>query len=190
MNNIPRTFVRKNGQDHLVPTLDADFLTERSIYLIGEITDEKAACVASALRALAKDSAEDIALYIHSNGGSVAAGFHIFDTMQSIDCDVRTVACGSAASMGAFLLAAGTNGKRCVQRNAVVMIHQPLGCFSGQASDIHIHAEHILHIRKKINEHLTRFTGQPLKRIEQDTERDCYLTAEEAIMYGLADEIL
>lgn len=189
MNYIPRKLVNLNGQDFLLPTLDAEFHLERAVYLIGEITDEKAAAVCSALHCLAQDSAENITLYIHSPGGSVTAGFHIYDTMRNLDCDVRTVACGMAASMAAFLLAAGTKGKRCVQTNAVVMIHQPLGGFSGQASDIHIHARHILDVRSKLNTILAQHSGQPLSRIEQDTERDYYMNADEAVAYGLADHV-
>lgn len=191
MNYItPRKLVNLNGQDFLLPVAEAEFLTQRSIYLIGEITDEKAAGICSALRCLADESAEDITLYIHSPGGSVTAGFHIYDTIQALDCDVRTVACGMAASMAAVLLAAGTKGKRCIQANGEVMIHQPLGGFQGQASDIHIHARHILNVRSKINSILVRHTGRPLSRIELDTERDCYLTAAEAVSYGLVDCIL
>ena len=190
MNYIPKSFIHLNGHDYLIPTTDAQYLNDRSIYLDDVIDAKTATVVCSALRDLDKNSAEDITLYINSPGGSVTAGFSIYDTMRSLDCDVKTVACGTCASMAAFLLAAGTKGKRCIQENAEIMIHQPLGGFSGQASDIHIHARHILSIRAKINRMLSGFTGQPMSRIEQDTERDCYMDASEAVAYGLADSVI
>lgn len=149
MNYLIKKAINLNGNDLVMDTLDISY-AKREIYIIGEITDEMATIVNSALRCLARDSDEDITLFIQSPGGSVSAGFSIYDTIKALKCDVVTVACGMAASMGAFLLAAaGTKGKRWCQPNAEVLIHQPLGGTSGQATDIRIHAEHILNTRDK-----------------------------------------
>jgi ATP-dependent Clp protease protease subunit len=129
-------------------------------------------------------------LYINSPGGSVSAGMAIYDTMNYIKCDVSTICIGMAASMGAFLLSAGTKGKRFALPNSEIMIHQPLGGMQGQASDIKIHADHILRIRAKLNNILAQQTGKPLKTIEKDTERDNFMTAEEALEYGLVDKVI
>jgi ATP-dependent Clp protease protease subunit len=133
---------------------------------------------------------KDIYLYINSPGGSVTSGLAIYDTMQFIKPDVSTLCVGQAASMGAFLLAAGTNGKRYCLPNSRVMIHQPMGGFQGQASDIEIHAKEILFIKQRLNEMLAKHTGQPLDRIERDTDRDNFLSAEAAVEYGLVDKVL
>lgn len=138
----------------------------------------------------AEDPDKDIYLYINSPGGSVTAGMAIYDTMQYIKADVSTICIGMAASMGAFLLSGGAKGKRFAVPNAEVMIHQPLGGASGQATDIQIHAEHILRIKKRLNKLLSENTGQPLEKIERDVERDYFMTAEEAKAYGLIDEII
>lgn len=190
MNYLPRKAVNYNGQDMMLAPLDIDF-AHRTISLTGEIDDEIATAMNSALRCLARDSSdEDITIYIQSPGGSVSAGLSIYDTIKALKCDIVTVACGMAASMGAFLLAAaGTKGKRWCQPNAEVLIHQPLGGTSGQATDIRIHAEHILKARDKLNRIFSACTGQPSEKIESDTERDNIMSAKEALAYGLVDKI-
>lgn len=189
MNYLIKKAINLNGNDLVMDTLDISY-AKREIYITGEITDEMATIVNSALRCLARDSDEDITLFIQSPGGSVSAGFSIYDTIKALKCDVVTVACGMAASMGAFLLAAaGTKGKRWCQPNAEVLIHQPLGGTSGQATDIRIHAEHILNTRAKLNRIFSECTGQSSEKIESDTERDNIMGAEEALKYGLVDKI-
>ncbi len=188
MNYTVRKTVNLNGQDVMLTPAEVDYL-HRTVVL-NEINDESAKNINAALRDLARDSDEDITIYIQSPGGSVSAGFSIYDTIKSLKCDVCTVASGIAASMGAFLLAAaGTKGKRWAQPNAEVLIHQPLGGASGQATDIRIHAEHILNIRAKLNHILSDCTGQTYEKIECDTERDNIMSAEAALEYGLIDKI-
>lgn len=166
-------------------------LKERIIFLTGEINDQVADLIVAQLLFLeAEDPNKDIQIYINSPGGSVSAGFAIFDTMNYIKCDVSTIVVGLAASMGAFLLAAGTPGKRFALPNADIMIHQPLGGAQGQASDIKIHAEKILEIRERINQILAKETGQPLEKVERDTDRDYYLSAEKAVEYGIIDKVV
>ena len=166
-------------------------LKERIIFLGEEVTDVTASLVVAQLLFLeSEDPSKDINLYINSPGGSVTAGMAIYDTMNYIKCDVSTVYMGMAASMGAFLLAGGAKGKRFALPNAEVMIHQPSGGAKGQATEIKIVAEKILQTRKKLNEILAANTGQPIEVIERDTERDNYMTAEEAKAYGLIDGIL
>ncbi|MDO5717981.1 MAG: ATP-dependent Clp endopeptidase proteolytic subunit ClpP [Tissierellia bacterium] len=166
-------------------------LKERIIFLSGPITDDVAnLVVAQLLFLVAEDPNKDINLYINSPGGSVSAGLAIYDTMQYIKCDVSTICIGQAASMGAFLLAAGEKGKRYSLPNADIMIHQPLGGAQGQAEDIRIQAEKILKVRELLNKILTEKTGQSLKKIEKDTDRDFFMTAEEAVKYGLIDEVI
>lgn len=165
-------------------------LEDRIIFLSGEIDDALANTVVAQLIYLeAKDSAKDISLYINSPGGSVSAGMAIYDTMNFIRCDVATTCVGLAASMGAFLLSSGTKGKRFAMPNSEIMIHQPLGGAQGQASDIKIQAEHILKIKSKMNRILSENTGKALEEIERDTDRDNYLTADEAVAYGLIDKV-
>ncbi|GAU78247.1 ATP-dependent Clp endopeptidase proteolytic subunit ClpP [Fusibacter sp. 3D3] len=165
-------------------------LKDRIIFLSGEIDDYTANVVVAQLLFLeAEDPDKDINIYINSPGGSVTAGMAIFDTMEYIKPDVSTICVGMAASMGAFLLAAGTRGKRYALSNAEVMIHQPLGGAKGQASDIKIHAEWILKIRKKLNTILSEKTDKPYKQIEKDTDRDNFMSAEEAVEYGLIDKV-
>jgi len=165
-------------------------LKDRIIFLGGEIDDDIANLVIAQLIFLeSEDPEKDIALYINSPGGSVTAGMAIFDTMQYIRCEVSTICVGLAASMGSFLLAAGAKGKRKALPNSEILIHQPSGGARGQATDIAIHAEHIIKTKKKLNEILSKRTGQPLERIEKDVERDYYMTAAEAKEYGLIDEI-
>ena len=166
-------------------------LKERIIFLDGEVSDEAASVIVAQLLFLeSEDPGKDISLYINSPGGSVTAGWAIYDTMQYIKCDVSTICIGMAASMGAFLLAGGAKGKRQALPNAEVMIHQPSGGTRGQASEIAIEAERIIRIKKKLNEYLATNTGQPLEVIERDTDRDHWLTAEEAVAYGLIDSVV
>lgn len=189
MNYLMKKAVNLNGQDMMLDPLDIDF-ARRTISLTGEINEDVATVINSALRCLSWDSDDDITIYIQSPGGSVAAGFSIYDTVKALRCDVCTIACGMTASMGAFLLAAaGTKGKRWCQPNAEVLIHQPLGGASGQATDIRIHAEHILKTRAKLNRIFAECTGQPASKIESDTERDNIMSAEEALSYGLVDKV-
>ncbi len=166
-------------------------LKERIIFLGEEVTDVSANIVVAQLLFLeSEDPNKDISLYINSPGGSVTAGMAIYDTMQYIKCDVSTICMGMAASMGAFLLAGGTKGKRMILPNAEVMIHQPSGGAKGQATDIKIVADNILKTKRKLNEILAANTGKPLEVIEVDTERDNYMSAEEAVAYGLVDSII
>lgn len=165
-------------------------LEDRIIFLSGEIDDAVANTVVAQLIYLeAKDPDKDISLYINSPGGSVSAGLAIYDTMNYIKCDVSTICIGLAASMGAFLLSSGAKGKRFALPNSEIMIHQPLGGAQGQASDIKIAAEHILKTRKKLNSILAANSGKPIEQIERDTDRDNYLSAEEALNYGLIDKV-
>ena len=166
-------------------------LKERVIFLSGEVEDRMAnLIVAQLLFFESEDPKKDINIYINSPGGSVTAGMAIYDTMQFIKPDVRTLCIGQACSMGAFLLAGGAAGKRAALPNARVMIHQPLGGFRGQASDIQIHAQEILKIKQTLNERLAFHTGQSIERIEKDTDRDNFMSAEEAKAYGLVDDVL
>ena len=166
-------------------------LKDRIIFLGEEVNDVTASLVVAQLLFLeSEDPNKDICLYINSPGGSVTAGLAIYDTMQYIKCDVSTICIGMAASMGAFLLAGGTKGKRMALPNAEIMIHQPSGGARGQATEISIVAEQILKIKKKLNQILADNTGQPLERIELDTERDNYMTSEEACAYGLIDSVI
>ena len=165
-------------------------LEDRIVFLTGEINDAMANTIVAQLIYLeGKDANKDISLYINSPGGSVSAGLAIYDTMQYIQCDVSTICIGLAASMGAFILSSGTKGKRYALPNSEVMIHQPLGGAQGQARDIKIQAEHILRIRDKMNRILSENTGRSIAEIERDTDRDNYLTAEEAMNYGLIDKV-
>ncbi len=166
-------------------------LKDRIIILSEEVNDVTASLVVAQMLFLeAEDPDKDIHFYINSPGGSITSGFAIYDTMQLIKPDVSTTCVGMAASMGAFLLSGGAKGKRFALPNAEVMIHQPLGGTRGQATDIKIHAERIIAMKKKLNEILSANTGQPLEKIEADTERDNFLTAEEAVEYGIVDKIL
>ena len=166
-------------------------LKDRIIFLGEEVTDVSASLIVAQLLFLeSEDPGKDISLYINSPGGSVTAGMAIYDTMNYIKCDVSTICIGMAASMGAFLLAGGTKGKRLALPNAAVMIHQPSGGAQGQATEIQIVAEKILQTKKKLNEILAANTGQPYEVIARDTERDHYMTAEEAMAYGLVDRVI
>ena len=166
-------------------------LNDRIIMLTDEVNDASASVVVAQLLFLeGQDPSKDISLYINSPGGSVTAGMSIYDTMQYIKCDVSTICMGMAASMGAFLLAAGAKGKRLSLPNSDIMIHQPSGGAQGQATDIMIHADHIIRTKKKLNTILSERTGQPYDVIARDTERDNFLTAEQALEYGLIDKII
>lgn len=166
-------------------------LKDRIIFLDGEVNDASASIVVAELLFLeGEDPDKDISLYINSPGGSVTAGMAIFDTMQYIKCDVSTICVGMAASMGAFLLTAGAKGKRYALPNSEIMIHQPLGGMQGQASDMQIHAEHIVATKEKLNRILSERTGQPYEKIVTDTDRDNFLSAAAAKEYGLIDEVI
>ena len=166
-------------------------LEDRIVFLCDEVNDATASLVVAQLLFLeAQDPDKDINLYINSPGGSVSAGLAIYDTMNFIKCDVSTTCIGMAASMGAFLLSSGAKGKRYALPNSEIMIHQPLGGASGQASDIKIHADHILKTRSRLNSILSKNTGKSLEEIERDTERDNFLSADEAAAYGLVDKVI
>lgn len=165
-------------------------LKDRIVFLSGEINDEVANLIVSELLYLDSLNNEDIYLYINSPGGSVTAGMAIYDTMNFIKCDVSTICVGTCASMAAFLLSSGAKGKRVCLKNGEVMIHQPLGGVQGQATEIKIHAERIIKLKKKLNKILASNTGKDIKKIERDTERDYYLDSEEALEYGLVDKVL
>ena len=166
-------------------------LKDRIIFLSDEVNDATASLVVAQLLFLeSKDPDKDIQFYINSPGGSVTSGMAIYDTMQYVRCDVSTICVGMAASMGAFLMVAGTKGKRFALPNSEIMIHQPLGGMQGQATDIKIHADHILRTRDTINRILSDRTGQPLEKIQADTERDNFMSAYEAKAYGLIDEVI
>lgn len=166
-------------------------LEDRIVFISGEIDDATANTVVAQLIYLeAKNPDKDISVYINSPGGSVTAGMAIYDTMQYVKCDVSTICIGLAASMGAFLLAAGTKGKRFCLPNSEVMIHQPLGGAQGQASDIEITAKHIIATKKKMIKMLSKNTGQPIEKVEKDVDRDYFMTADEAVAYGLVDKVI
>ena len=166
-------------------------LNDRIVMLSDEVNDVTASLVVAQLLYLeGQDPDKDIQLYINSPGGSITSGMAIFDTMQYVKCDVSTICVGMAASMGSFLLAAGAKGKRFALPNSEIMIHQPSGGAQGQATDIKIHAEHIIRIRQKMNQLYAGFTGKPIEVIERDTERDNFMSAEEAMAYGLVDKVI
>ena len=184
-NVVERTSNGERGYD-----LYSRLLKDRIIFLTDEITDQVANIVIAQLLFLEMDNPDaDISLYINSPGGSVTAGMAIYDTMNYIKCDVRTVCVGMAASMGAFLLMAGAKGKRLALPNSEVMIHQPLGGASGQATDVQLHAQWLLRTKNKMNQLMSEMTGQPLEKIQQDVERDYFMTAQEALEYGIIDKI-
>jgi ATP-dependent Clp protease protease subunit len=183
--------VETSGRGERAYDIYSRLLRERVVFLVGPVNDVTANLVVAQLLFLESENPEkDIHLYINSPGGSVTAGMAIYDTMQFIKSDVSTLCIGQAASMGAFLLAAGQKGKRFALPNSRVMIHQPLGGFQGQASDIEIHAKEILYLKQKLNEMLAQHTGQSLEQIERDTDRDNFLSAAAAAEYGLVDQVL
>ena len=166
-------------------------LNDRIIMLCDEVNDTTASLVVAQMLYLeGQDPEKDIHLYINSPGGSITSGMAIYDTMQYVKCDVSTICVGMAASMGAFLLSSGAKGKRFALPNSEIMIHQPLGTVKGQATDLKIHTEWILRIKEKLNRLLSEQTGQPLERIQQDTERDNFMSAAEAMEYGLVDKVM
>ena len=183
--------VEENSRGERSYDIFSRLLKERIIFLDEDVNDVSAGLVVAQLLFLeSEDPPKDITLYINSPGGSVTAGMAIYDTMQYVKCDVSTICIGMAASMGAFLLSGGTKGKRYALPNAEIMIHQPSGGAQGKATDIRIVADQILKTKKKLNEILAENTGQPLEVIERDTERDNYMTAEEAKAYGIIDEVI
>lgn len=190
MNLVPYV-VEQTSRGERSYDIYSRLLKDRIILLGGPVTDELAnAIVAQLLFLSADDPEKDIQLFINSPGGSITAGMAIYDTMQLVKPDVQTHCIGMAASMGAFLLAAGAKGKRFALPNSEVMIHQPLGGAQGQATDIEIRAKRILRMRENLNKLLAEFTGQPLKKVEQDTDRDNFMSAEEALKYGLIDKVI
>ena len=191
MSYLVPTVIEQTAHGERAYDIYSRLLKDRIIMLSGEINDHTSNIVVAQLLFLAaEDPDKDINIYINSPGGSVTAGLAIFDTMNYIKCDVSTICVGMAASMGAFLLTAGTKGKRYVLPNSEVMIHQPLGGAQGQATEIAIAAKHILKTRDRLNKILAEQTGQPLEKIEQDTERDNFMSADEAVAYGLVDQVV
>ncbi|MDJ0590257.1 MAG: ATP-dependent Clp endopeptidase proteolytic subunit ClpP [Pleurocapsa sp. MO_226.B13] len=185
------TVIESSGRGDRAFDIYSRLLRERIVFLGQQVTDEIANLVVAQLLFLeAEDPEKDIYLYINSPGGSVSAGMGMFDTMNQIRPDVCTICIGLAASMGAFLLSAGEKGKRMSLPNSRIMIHQPLGGAQGQATDIEIQAKEILYLKQKLNQHLADHTGQPLSKIEEDTERDFFMSAEESQEYGLIDRVI
>ncbi len=183
--------IEQSGRGERAYDIYSRLLKERVIFLVGPIHDGMANLIVAQLLFLESDNPDkDIHLYINSPGGSVSAGMAIYDTMEFIKPDVSTLCTGLAASMGAFLLCAGAKGKRFCLPNSRVMIHQPSGGFSGQASDIEIHAKEVLYLKRKLNEMMAAKTGQPIDVIERDTDRDNFMSAEDAVKYGLIDRVL
>ena len=182
--------VEQTGRGERSYDIYSRLLNDRIIFLSDEVNDATASLVVAQLYLEAQDNTKDISLYINSPGGSVSAGFAIFDTMNFIKCDVSTICVGMAASMGAFLLAAGAKGKRYALPNSEIMIHQPLGGMQGQASDMKIHADHIIKTRERLNTVLSERTGKSIEEITRDTERDNFLSAAEAAEYGLIDKVI
>ena len=190
-NALVPMVIEQTGRGERSYDIFSRLLNDRIIFLSDEVNDATASLVVAQMLFLeAQDPTKDISFYINSPGGSVTAGMAIYDTMQYIKCDVSTICIGMAASMGAFLLAAGTKGKRIALPHSEIMIHQPLGGAQGQASDIKIRAELILRTRDMLNKILSEKTSQPIERIEKDTDRDNFMTAEQALEYGLIDRII
>jgi ATP-dependent Clp protease protease subunit len=192
-NTLIPTVIEQSGRGERAFDIYSRLLKERIIFLVGPVTDHTANLVVAQLLFLESENPDkDIYFYINSPGGSVSAGMSVFDTMNFIKPDVSTLCLGQAASMGAFLLSAGTPGKRFALPNSRVMIHQPLisGGLGGQASDIEIHARELLKLKDKLNRLLAKHTGQPLEKVERDTDRDNYMSAEEAQAYGLIDQVI
>lgn len=185
------TVVEQTNRGERAYDIFSRLLNDRIIILNGEINDSLASVVVAQLLFLeGQDASKDISLYINSPGGSISSGMAIFDTMNYIKCDVSTICVGMAASMASFLLAAGAKGKRFALPNSEILIHQPLGRVEGQATDMKIHTDHIIAIRKKMNTLYSEMTGQPLEVIERDTDRDNYMSAEDAVAYGIVDKVI
>lgn len=190
MSLVPMV-IEQTGRGERSYDIFSRLLNDRIVMLSEEVNDTSASLVVAQLLYLeAQDPDKDVYLYINSPGGSITSGMAIYDTMRYIKCDVSTICVGMAASMGAFLLAAGTKGKRICLPNSEVMIHQPSGGAQGQATDVQIHAEHIIRIKAKMNQMLADMTGQPLEVIARDTERDNFMTAQQALEYGLIDKVM
>ena len=191
MANLVPMVVEQTSRGERSYDIYSRLLKERIIFLGNEVSDISASLVVAQLLFLeSEDPDKDISLYINSPGGSVTAGLAIYDTMNHIKCDVSTICVGLAASMGALLLAGGEKGKRFALPNAEILIHQPSGGARGQASDIQIHAERIIHTKKRLNTLLAEMTGQPIEKVTQDSDRDNFFSAEEALEYGLIDKII
>ena len=189
--NLVPMVVEQSARGERAYDIYSRLLKERVIFLVGQVEEHLANLIVAQLLFLESDNPDkDIELYINSPGGVVTAGLAIYDTMQFIKCDVSTVCIGQACSMGAFLLAGGAAGKRSSLPNSRIMIHQPLGGFQGQASDIEIHAKEMLSTRRRLNEILAKHTGQPIERIEKDTDRDNFMSALESCKYGLIDSVV
>lgn len=185
------TVIEQTNRGERAYDIFSRLLNDRIVFLSDEVNDVTASLVVAQLLFLeAQDPEKDINFYINSPGGSVSAGFAIYDTMNYVKCDVSTICVGMAASMGAFLLSSGAKGKRFALPNSEIMIHQPLGGMQGQASDIKIHADHIIRTKEKLNMILSQNTGRPLSEIERDTDRDNFLSAKEAMEYGLIDKVV
>jgi ATP-dependent Clp protease protease subunit len=183
--------IEQSGRGERAYDIYSRLLKERVVFLVGPVDEGTANLVVAQMLFLESENPDkDINFYINSPGGSIAAGFAIYDTMQFIKPDVSTMCVGMAASMGAFLLAAGAKGKRLALPNSTLLIHQPLGGFQGQASDVAIHAKYILSLRERLNRLLAQHCGKPIEQIERDTDRDNFLTAQEALEYGLIDKVL
>ena len=183
--------IEQSGRGERAYDIYSRLLKERVVFLVGPVNEMSANLIVAQLLFLESENPEkDISFYINSPGGSVSAGLAIYDTMQFVKPDVSTLCIGQAASMGAFLLAAGAKDKRFALPNSRVMIHQPMGGFQGQASDVEIHAREILYLRGRLNELMAKHTGKDVKTIERDTDRDNFLSAEEAVKYGLVDKVL
>lgn len=190
MNNLVPMVVEQSARGERSFDIYSRLLRERIIFLVGEVNDQSANLIVAQLLFLeAENPDKDIHFYINSPGGSVTAGMSIYDTMNFIKCDVSTICIGQACSMGSFLLSAGTKGKRYALPNSRVMIHQPLGGFRGQASDIEIHAKNILFMKRQLNEMLAKHSGRSIEEIERDTDRDNFMTSQEALDYGLIDKV-
>jgi len=191
LNQLVPMVVEQSARGERSYDIYSRLLKERVIFLTGQVEDHMANLIVAQLLFLESENPDaDISIYINSPGGVVTAGMAIYDTMQYIRCPVSTICIGQASSMGSFLLAGGEKGKRYALDNARIMIHQPLGGFQGQASDIEIHAKEILILKEKLNGILAKHTGQTVKALEKDTDRDNFMTAEEAKAYGLVDEVL
>lgn len=190
MNNLVPVVVEQSARGERSFDIYSRLLRERIVFLVGEVNDQSANLIVAQLLFLeAEDPDKDISFYINSPGGSVTAGMSVYDTMNFIKCNVSTICVGQACSMGAFLLSAGTPGKRYALPNSRIMIHQPLGGFRGQASDIEIHAKNILFMKRQLNEMLARHTGRSIEQIEQDTDRDNFMSSQESLNYGLIDKV-
>ncbi len=185
------TVIQQTNHGERAYDIYSRLLTDRIVFLSDEVNDVTASLVVAQLLFLeSQDADKDISFYINSPGGSVSAGLAIYDTMNFIKCDVSTICVGMAASMGAYLLSAGAKGKRFALPNSEIMIHQPLGGYQGQASDIKIHSDHILRTKDKLNRIIAMNTGKPLEVVERDTDRDNFLTAQQALEYGLIDKVI